>query len=157
MAWGWSQRPAGSLQRYFDNGTNTFSSTGSDDSFAVDTTYLMVAKLTINGSGADDSVDMWMLKEGDSFTTTEAGLGAADLSLSTADFGDGLSNIWLGRGDRDLDNATTTSAGFIDDVRISNLSGDMGLQEVLAIPEPGSLTLVGFAGIALLVLRRFRS
>lgn len=124
---------------------------GTDNSFTAGTAdsniYLIVAKLNIDSTpGADnDSASVWAIKAGDTFGGTEASLGAADLTTSAADWGTGVTNIWVGRADAVI-------GWNMDSFRVSTASGNAGLQEVLGIPEPGGLALLGAAG--LLALRR---
>jgi hypothetical protein len=106
-----------------------------------------VAKVTINSGGADD-LKLWLLRAEDTFGATEISLGTPDFIINYADWGNSVTNIWLGR--------DMNAAGRFDALRISTLSGDSGLVEVLGIPEPAALmlVLVGLAGAALVTRRR---
>ena len=108
---------------------------------------LLVARVNI-GAG-DDSFDMWVFDSGATFGTTQASLGAAHLSSSAADFGDQLDRIQVG--------GINGFQSNFDQIRISDLGGDNGLNEVLtltAIPEPTSAVLGGLGAILLMMRRR---
>lgn len=132
---------------WFDDsaGSSTYDSSAT---ISNPTTLLLLVKLNI-GAGAD-SFSMWMLDSASSFGTTEASLGAAHLSSAAADFGDTLDHIQVG--------GIQGMQSNFDQIRISDLGGDNGLQEVLtgtAIPEPSAALLGGLG--ALLLLRRHRA
>lgn len=112
---------------------------------------LYIAKITV-GVG-DDSIDLWAFDTSDSFGTTEASLGAAKFSSGTVQYGDTITSIWLGVG---AGSPGSTSHAYFDNLRISDLSGDDGLQEVLSgvvIPEPGTLGLMLSALLGYMLLR----
>jgi hypothetical protein len=132
------------------NQSNGTLSHGSDTTFALNSTYLIVAKITIDAAVAadNDSLRIWTLKPGDIFSASEAGLGTPDLDITTADFGTGVANIWVGR-------ANTVFSWRADAIRLSNATGTTGVREVLGVPEPavGGLLL---AGLGWMVGRRAR-
>lgn len=117
---------------------------------------LFVAKLTVNGGGADDSISIWSFPNsaGDVFGLTEASLGTAIYTSSSVQFCNSITGVWFGG----YDNGPDSGVGNLDNLRISNASGDNGVNEVLtgvAIPEPSTLLLVGVAlGAAVLFRRR---
>lgn len=114
---------------------------------------LFVAKITINVA-ADDSISLWSFDSTDSFGLTEASLGVADFTSNTVDYGDSVTDVWIGG----YDSGAPSGAGSLDNVRISDLAGDSGLFEVLqgeAIPEPSMLgMLFGAAAFMALMFRR---
>ncbi len=134
--------PSGNLApAIYDNGTGS-PVFGADTTFAANTAYLLLAELSI-GPG-DDTIDLWLLKEGDTFGPTKASLGPADLSISDANLNDGLKNIWVGR--------YPSNGTIIDAIRISDSAGNAGLAQVL-VPEPTSIILLTLGGM-LCVRRR---
>ncbi|MCH8541585.1 MAG: PKD domain-containing protein [Opitutales bacterium] len=102
---------------------------GEADGYELNEFHLLLAKVTV-GAGAD-SLSLWVKKSTDSFDLTEASLGTADLEVEDADFGDALRNIWVGQ---------RTRGGHMDAIRISSLSGDDGLAQVLGRDVSGSIT-----------------
>lgn len=119
-----------------------FETASSSLSLATGTTYLLIAKLDVN-TGGNDILNVWIKT---SAPTSEASLGAADLSI-TADLLTDSSkfstlNLWLARG----------STGFSDAGRFDALRGGTTFNDVMGIPEPSSLALllgasVVFAGL----------
>lgn len=115
---------------------------------------LFVAKLTVNGSGANDSLSLWVFDTSSSFGQTEASLGTATFTSSTMQFGDAIGDVWFGS-----TRATggTAASAYLDNLRISDLSTNDGLKEVLTgvpIPEPTSLAALTLA--SMVVMRRRR-
>jgi len=131
---------------FHDESANTYTPFGAAD-LTLNTSLLLVAKVTVN-SGADDSLKMWILEEGDSFSATESSLDTigARIDITNADFEDGIQQIWVGR--------NSGNSNF-DAFRISDSSGDLGLQQVL-VPEPGTLSLVLLSAISMLLIRTKR-
>ena len=112
------------------------------DALAAGDVYLLIAKMVI-GAG-DDALDLWLLGANDSFGATVASLGAPDISTAAGDWGDGVSNLWVGRVDE-------STYGRVDAIRLSDATGDTGVGEVV-IPEPATVSLL-LAGAGLLVRR----
>lgn len=115
------------------SGTPVF---GSDTSFTAGSTdaatYLLIAKMTITGGA--DTLSLWLLKASDSFGWTEASLGTPDLTTTAADFGSSARNLWIGQ---------KAAAGNVDLIRISGVTGDRGLREVLTgLPAPAHGTVI---------------
>ncbi|MGC9453160.1 MAG: hypothetical protein ACP5I4_17140, partial [Oceanipulchritudo sp.] len=101
---------------------------------------LFVAKITVNGGGANDSIDLWAFDNTSSFGLTEVSLGSAIFTSSTVQYGDDVQDIWVGGRI-----GTGSGAGDFDNIRISDLSGDQGLQEVMtgvAVPEPSTYAML---------------
>lgn len=114
---------------------------------------LYIAKITVNAGGANDAIDLWAFDSTDTFGQTEASLGATIYSSTSVQYGDSITDVWLGGRYSDL---VAGDANF-DNLRISDLSGDNGLQEVLtgtAIPEPSSYALILGACATLFVAQR---
>lgn len=132
---------------FHDKSSNSFTAIG-DANLALNASLLLVAKVTVN-NGADDSLKMWILDESDNFSSTEASLDSigARIDITNADFENGIQQIWVGR--------NSGNSNF-DAFRISNTSGDAGLEQVL-VPEPGTLTLVMISALSLLALKRKRT
>ena len=120
---------------------------------AKDTPHLFVAKLETDVSGVNDRLSLWFNPA--IASQTESGLGMADfVSADTDDiWGSSIANIGL-------HNRQQRGGGFIDSLRISDVDGDGGVQEVLSatpIPEPGSAALaLGLADLTSMALRRRR-
>jgi len=102
-------------------------------------TALILFQILVNDSG-NDTMNLWVNPDG-------TNLGAA-ASNSSTDFLDGTGITTLGI------TSYNGNAPIIDNVRLSD-DADAYFQ-VTAIPEPSTFLLVGAAGIAMLVLRRFR-
>lgn len=115
---------------------------------------LYVAKLTV-GAG-DDSISLWSFDDTDSFGSTEASLGGVTYSSITLDLGSDIQAIWLGGFGGD--SGSGSGLAQFDNLRVSNLSGDNGLQEVLtgvAIPEPSTYAmLAGLLALSSVIVRR---
>lgn len=130
---------------------------GADLPAAANTWHLFVAKMTVNNSGTatdtDDALKLWVFNAGSSIGgQTEAALGAATYSSSTVRFGNSIQDVWFGA----YRNGTGTTA-YMDNLRVSNLSTDNGLKEVLTgtpVPEPASLATLAMGAIAVLRRRR---
>lgn len=133
-------------------GTGTFTDRGSI--VGSTTGYkLFVAKMTVNGGGGSDSLSLWVFDGSSSFGQTEASLGTATFASTTMQFGDSIGDVWFGS-----TRATGSAASaYLDNLRISDLSTDNGLKEVLTgapIPEPASLGGLALATTALVRRRR---
>lgn len=112
---------------FFDDSSDTY--TYASVELTEDITYLVVLKLDIQTS-ADDSVDLWIFRQNDVFTSTEAGLGSANLQITTADWNDGFN--WLRFGGRPASGSSSADAQTqYDAIRFSNSSGDAGVATVL--------------------------
>ena len=111
---------------------------------------LLIAQITIN-TDADDSISVWSFAEDAEVPTTVAGLGAAVVSSTTMSWGNSINT--LGIGGQSFETGGGKTARW-DDIRVSTLSGDAGFEVVMAIPEPGTLALLGMAVGSLLFFRR---
>jgi hypothetical protein len=114
--------------------------------------YLIIARINILAA-SDDQIDLWLYTANENIPTTVAGLGTADLSSSTLDWGDSINTIQIG-GQRIPGGSGGKTTNW-DDIRLANLGGDTGLKLVVTlIPEPASAGLLGLAALALLRRRR---
>lgn len=104
------------------------------------TTFLLVGKIDYSSSGAD-TVSLWV----NPLTSVEAGAGAA-AAVNT-----GLNLTSLGA--VYIYQSATAFNITVDEVRFGTSWGEV-TPGLAAIPEPGVLTLLGSAGLLLLVLRR---
>jgi hypothetical protein len=115
---------------------------------------LYIAKLTVNAGGADDSISIWGFDTAASFGTTEISLGTPVYTASNIQIGDSLTGVWFGG----YDNGPIGGSGNLDNLRLSNLAGDFGLQEVLtgaAVPEPSTYAaLLGIMALGFVAWRR---
>ncbi len=119
--------------------------------FALNTAHLILARIEFDQSGADDRVTFWV----DPDVSGVAGGGAAALSAftfqATGTLGTQLDSAGFKFGQ---------TTGTLDALRVGTAGGDAGLNEVLtgvAVPAPGTVTLLVFGGLAsTLVLRRRR-
>ncbi len=138
--------------------SNSGSSTAEDIGVGLPSGFgLYIAKITVNGGGANDAIDLWAFGSGDSFGQTEASLGSTVFSSSSIQYGDSISDVWLGG---QFENGGVSSApSYFDNLRISDQSGNTGLAEVLSgsvIPEPSSILLLSM-GLLLAVGSSFRT
>ena len=92
---------------------------GNANSLQSDTTYLLLAKTVINAS-ADDHLEVWVFKESDTIGGTEAALGSANLSITTANFGDGFE--WLRVGGHNNSGSSSDAEFNLDAIRIAQLN-----------------------------------
>jgi len=108
---------------------------------------LMVARLNV--ASGNDAIDIWTFANNAAVPTTVTGLGVATLAASGSDFwGNTISNVYL---------TTRGLSGTIDAIRISNSTGNTGLNEVLTtVPEPATWALLAGSLTALMVFRRRR-
>ena len=137
-------------------GGSSYTSTTTGAAIAGGDWYLFFARIVVNASG-NDTMDIWSFENDAAVPTTVAGLGTAAITGSGEDFfGDSVSNIWAGAA------SPATSGSSLaqwDDIRVSNLSGQNGLSEVLtgsAVPEPSS-TMMLICGLGAVVGFRRRS
>lgn len=108
--------------------------------FALDTTHLLLAKIDVDYFGALDRIQFWVNPD---LSGGEAGLGAPLLSGEGSDV---MANV---AGPR----VSFQAAGStMDAIRISNDAD--GFLKVTAVPEPASLAVLGLAAGALLGRRR---
>lgn len=136
---------------------NTVSDTGLDAPTSGTAWNLIVAKITVNNSGVatdtDDSLKLWVFDNTSSIGgQTEAALGTPTYSTNSARFGNGIADIWAGHIE-----SVASGAARIDNLRVSDLSTDNGLKEVLTgtpVPEPASLATLAMGAIAVLRRRR---
>ena len=113
---------------------------------------LFVAKITVNGGGANDTIDLWAFDSTSSFGQTEASLGTKLWSSAAVQYGDDVQDVWVG-GHRNA--SGVSGAGDFDNVRVSDAAGNTGLAEVLTtVPEPATLTLLGAGGLLAMGRRR---
>lgn len=89
---------------------------------SANTFHLLLAKVTI-GEG-EDTLHLWVKQAADVFEATEASLGPPDLSVTTANFGSALRNIWVGQ-------QNSGGTDYVDAIRISSVGGNDGLALVL--------------------------
>jgi hypothetical protein len=118
-----------------------------DLSLTANTTYLLVARVSVNASG-NDTLDFWLL---DSAPANEAALGTPTYSLS-ANFLDSNTDI----------TTVNTYLGSTNTDPVQNVSWDairMGtsFSDLQIVPEPSIAALLSGAGIALLLRRARRS
>lgn len=113
-------------------------------SVSLATTHLMLARIVIDESGVNDSIEYWF---NPNLTGGVAGLGAATLSSSGSDlFGTGISSIGL---------SMRRNGSQLDSIRISNDASGFDLVTT-AIPEPSSAAMLGGVGALLCVAMRRR-
>lgn len=115
--------------------------TGAASEYAINTTYLFLAKVVINASGTNDTLDFWI---NPNLTGGEAGLGTPKLSgaNNTNAYGNAFSGIGL----------SFEGYGKIDSIRISNSAS--AFSDVTLVPEPAFAGIVGLAAVAGLARRR---
>lgn len=108
------------------------------------------AKLLMKFDFDADSLSGWVLTP-DSTVANEGALGTADMSHTSVNMTNmGAINAFrLGSGFTSGSN--TTSAGYYDTLRLGT-----GLSDVVAIPEPSTLMLLGLAGLSAVVTLRRR-
>ncbi|MEM6821121.1 MAG: PEP-CTERM sorting domain-containing protein [Verrucomicrobiota bacterium] len=123
----------------YDGTTNT---TGS---FSASITHLMLARIQIDASGNNDSVEYWI---NPNLTGGEAGLGASDFSQNGSDvFGSSLDGVGL---------AFRRAGSTFDALRISNEV--TGFSDVTAVPEPSTYILLVFGTVIVFIhVRRLKS
>lgn len=119
------------------------------DDYQPNTTYLLLAKLMINANGVDDNMQVWALN---SLPANESALGEPKLNInanivtSQADFVNMYAN-YGGGGARNENTAT-----YFDAIRIGTAYSD-----VIPIPEPLSMALLGLAGTMFFCIRHTRT
>lgn len=117
-------------------------STGTANEYAISTTYLLLAKVIINVSGTNDSLEMWI---NPNLAGGEAGLGAPRFAASNQNaYGNAISGVGV----------SFEGFGKLDSIRISN--GAAGFGDVTMVPEPGLLGVAAMAGCGLVLRRRAR-
>ena len=92
--------------------SNTSTPTWGTTNFAKNTTYLLVVKYTINTGGADEVI-LWVLPSG--VPTTEAGLGTAELTVSTTSGTDVIDAVALRQG-----SGTNSVQVVVDGIRVAS-------------------------------------
>lgn len=113
-------------------------------SATADVTYLILAR----GNTTTNTLDVWFFEESDTVPLTAGDLGAPTVSTSSALLGN-VTTLWIGK------RGGTGSTTYFDALRLSTSSGDAGLQEVTAIPEPSTYAMIaGLMGLGLVILRR---
>lgn len=142
----------GNQLRINNTGTQVATST---DTIAAGTTYLMLYKLEVNYSGTFDRIQGWI---NPADLTSEAGLGATDVLQEGVDiFGNLIDPNAMRIGLKGIASGDTIA---MDAIRLSyGETSANGLSEVatgIAVPEPGSGTLV-LAGVVGLSFLRSRS
>ncbi|MCD8481263.1 MAG: PEP-CTERM sorting domain-containing protein [Verrucomicrobia bacterium] len=139
------------------NTTSNSTVAQSTGTYALNNWYLILASITINADG-NDSISLWAFSIDDVVPGTVAELGVPVTSSSDIDWGDSISNVWLG-GARGSNGGSGNANSDIDALRISSAGGDAGLQQVLtAIPEPSTYaTFLGLLALGCVALRRRRS
>lgn len=115
---------------------------GTANEYALSTTYLLLAKVVVNASGTNDSLEMWI---NPNLAGGEAGLGAARFAASSQNaYGNAISGVGV----------SFENYGKLDSIRISN--GPAGFSDVTMVPEPGLLGVAAAAGCGLVLRRRSR-
>ena len=124
------------------------SASWTSDSFAVNQTYLYLAKIVIDQSGTNDSIEYWIKSSGDTTPITESTLGTPIASRNTADaLGTAVERIGV--------SFDQSSGGQqLDNLRISN--GPNGFDDVMGVPEPSTLALALLASITIVGIVRLR-
>jgi hypothetical protein len=126
------------------SGSGVFNQTISATSFTADTPYFIVSSLTLNTSGNNDTLNIWLLT---SAPSSESSLGTATFTLTTADIATGSDNfntlsIWAAR------NTTGSVSNNLDALRIGTTYLDV-------VPEPSTASLAAIAFIfGIFVLRK---
>ena len=113
------QSGAGAIQETSVSGLN----------FTLGTTYFLIAKLDLNTSGTSDTLSVWFKA---ATPGSEAALGAADFTISTADIATSSSDlnrlvVAAGTGV-----GATTGQSYVDDLRLGTTYDDI---VALAVPE----------------------
>jgi hypothetical protein len=114
--------------------------------------YLFVARVNI-GVG-NDQIDVWTFTADANIPTTVAGLGASTISSSSLDWGDSINTINVGGQRFAGEGISGGKDAYWDDIRVTNLSGDAGLEAVI-VPEPATYAiLLGVLALGAVLLRR---
>ncbi|HEV7867891.1 MAG TPA: PEP-CTERM sorting domain-containing protein [Chthoniobacteraceae bacterium] len=111
--------------------------------FGIGATYLLVGKVEFNTGGADPTFDRFTLYVN---PTTSAEPATPYFQVATANLG-GLDRVRPFVGN--TSGADTASSGTYDDIRLGPT-----YQSVTPVPEPGSVSLLGFCATVLLARRR---
>ncbi len=131
-------------------GTDNIVTADTNIALAIGTTYMLIAELALNTTGATDMLNIWAVT---SLPTSQASLGAphwtvsADIlstsaSLDTLAFLEGTS----------IDGVASAAVTYYDAIRIGTTFDDL----LLAVPEP-SRALLLFVTLSALSLRRRRA
>lgn len=122
----------GSALRAFHRDRSASTFTYGSRAFAVDVVHLVIAKLDVSATGAD-VLTLWIKAAGDSFGVAEADLGTPDLVITDADYGNAIDRVWLG--------SHASGIAVLDDLRVTDLTGDAGLEAILGVTEIGDHAL----------------
>ena len=118
--------------------------------FNINTTYLLVAKVTPNASGSNEQIQLWAYADGATIPTSEGTAGAAIIDNSGVSFisGTGTWNSGFGFYYSNVNASDSYNASF-DELRIGTT-----WSSVTPVPEPSSALLLGFGLAGLAYLRR---
>jgi hypothetical protein len=128
----------GKFSAKLEGGANNTTVDGDFGTAALNTQYLVVGKLEFNVSGANDRLTVWIDPTGVETATASNTITGQDLG-------------WVTPTHATVGQFNVSGRGIIDEVRIGSAWSD-----VAAIPEPGSLALIGIAVGSLVIARRRR-